>query len=100
MEVRLLIHGEPAERGLVWWTESPDVEGFTGTGEHLTDARIRSELAIREILAERGVTDVSFEYVLLEPGAPSEGRGVEMTGEGHAEAGAAAGRPVAVASAA
>lgn len=99
MEVRLLIHVEPAESGLVWWTESPDVPGFTGTGEHLVDARIRSELAIREVLSERGVDDVSFAYELVGPGAGSEGPSVERTGEGH-EGVDTGGRTVAVASAA
>jgi len=100
MEVRLLIHAEPSESGLAWWIESPDVVGFTGTGQHLVDARIRSELAIREILSERGGHDVSFSYQLVEADAPSEGREVARTGGALERAETAGGRPVAVVSAA
>jgi hypothetical protein len=91
MEVRLLIHAEPAESGLVWWTESPDVPGFSGTGEHLVDARIRSELAIRDLLADQGIEDVSFTYELIVPGSSSEGPSVERTGKATDEPGTAAG---------
>ena len=101
MKVRLLIHIEPASSGLVWWTESPDVPGFTGAGEHLVETRVRSEIAIREVLAERGIEDVSFSYELVVPGAPSEGPRVERTGDATDVPGAAtSGRPVAIAAAA
>jgi hypothetical protein len=102
MEVRLLIHAEQAASGLVWWTESPQVSGFTGTGEHLVDARIRSEMAIRELLAGQGDEDVSFTYELIGPGTSSEGLRVQRTGQATDEpAGAAAAQAgVAVASAA
>lgn len=100
MEVRLLIHVEPAESGLVWWTESPDVPGFTGAGEHLVDVRVRSEIAVRELMAERGIADVSFAYELVVPGTPSEGPTVERTGDAREGVDEVGGRPVAVAPAA
>jgi hypothetical protein len=82
MEVRLWIHAEPAESGLTWWIESPDIPGFSGTGEDLVDARVRSELAIQELLRDRGVDEaVSFAYELVAPETPSEGLRVERTGE-------------------
>ncbi len=100
MEVRLLIHAESTDSGLVWWTESPDVPGFTGTGEHLLDAQIRAELAIREILSNKGVEDVSFIYQLVGPGEPSQGPEIELMGDAHGARGGTGGRPVTVAPAA
>ena len=90
MDVRLLIHMEPADSGLVWWTESPDVPGFSGTGIHLVDARVRSELAILDLLADKGVEDVSFSYELVASGVPSEGPRVERSGDAANEPTAAA----------
>lgn len=99
-KIRLLIHLEPTDAGLVWWTESPDVPGFSGTGQHLDDARIRAELAIRQILADQGVEEVSFTYQLVASGELSEGSEVKQVGGIGRTADGPSGRTIAVVSAA
>lgn len=82
MEIRLLVHAEPGETGsLVWWIESPDIPGFSGAGDGLVEARLTSERAIRDLLAEQGTAEpITFSYELMDPPA-DEGVAVEWTGE-------------------
>ncbi len=88
MDVRLLIHGEPAdgEGRLVWWVESPDVPGFSGAADHLLEARITSERAIRDLFEEQGVHEpIAFTYDLVSTVFSDEGVLVGRTGDAPAE---------------
>lgn len=52
---RVIIHLENPSGGPgAWWAESPDLDGFTAAAPSLTELRVISERALREIVEEAG----------------------------------------------
>lgn len=65
--VRIWFHLEPAEEGrVVWWAESPDVDGVFVSGDSLAETRLVAEQIVRDVLKERGEVAPSFEYQFLD----------------------------------
>lgn len=89
MNVTMHAYLEPTGTGETssWWSESPDVPGFYAAAEHLPELIIRSEVAVREIVAEQNPDEpVSFSWALMASAPPSEADEViHMTQEGKAE---------------
>jgi hypothetical protein len=89
MTVTMHAYLEPTGTGETssWWSESPDVPGFYAAAEHLPELIIRSEAAVREILAEQSTDEpVSFTWALMGSAPPSEtDEVVQVTQEGKAE---------------
>lgn len=79
MEVRVLVYLERADEGWVWWAEAPDVPGFSAADDSLQTLLIRSELALRDILAEERAEDVAIRHELV--GTPPASEGVRVKEE-------------------
>lgn len=73
--VELTIHLENSDGEIVWWAESPDVDGFSAAAPSLSELRSRSVAALRDLVSPD--LDVVERLVGADCG-PGEGRGARV----------------------
>lgn len=64
--IRLIIHLEQTgpTGTLMWWSESPDVPGFSATDQELQGLILRSRLAIEDARPDLGAVDFTYELAI------------------------------------
>lgn len=60
--MKVVIHFEriPGTGKPAWWAESPDVPGFSAAAPTLTELRVTTERAVREIAEAEGMDPLGF----------------------------------------